>query len=104
MKFIKLSFVCLLILITSKLFAQVPAIQVENSKGEKINTSKMIDNETPFIVSFWSTTCKPCFSELYAISEQMPDWLDVLNFRLFAISPDDSRSSYKSKSFLYCLW
>lgn len=98
MKIIKHLFVCLLILISCELFAQVPATQVENSKGEKFNTSKMIDNETPFIVSFWSTTCKPCLRELDAISEQMPDWLEEVKFRLFAISTDDARSSAKAKS------
>ena len=82
----------------SALKAQVPSVQIENSKGEKINTSTLVDNKTPFIISFWSTTCKPCLRELDAVNEHMPDWLDEVKFRMIAVSTDDSRSSSKAKA------
>ena len=50
-------------------FAQIPAADVENSKSEIISTASLVDGETPMIISFWSTTCKPCIRELDAINE-----------------------------------
>ena len=51
------------------------------------------------IVSFWSTTCKPCIRELEAIYESLPDWLEEVDFRVVAVSTDDSRQLAKAKSF-----
>ena len=94
----KVLLMLLFVFLTNSLFAGVPLVQLENSKGEKINTSSLVDNKTPFIISFWSTTCKPCLRELDAVSEQMPDWLDEVDFRVIAISTDDSRSASKAKA------
>lgn len=58
----------------------------------------LIDGKTPVIISFWSTTCKPCIKELDAISEQMIDWLDEADFRVVAVSVDDSRSISRAKA------
>ncbi|WP_455585476.1 peroxiredoxin family protein [Bacteroides sp.] len=78
--------------------AQIPSVKVENSKGELINTSSLVDHKTPMIISFWATTCKPCIRELNAINDLMPDWKDEADFRVIAISTDDSRSSAKARS------
>ena len=55
---------------------QFPSVQIETQDGKTIDTKTLIDGKTPVIISFWSTTCKPCIKELDAISEQMIDWLD----------------------------
>ena len=89
----KVLLMLLFVFLTNSLFAGVPLVQLENSKGEKINTSSLVDNKTPFIIPFWSTTCTPCLRELDAVSEQMPDCLDVVYFRVMDISMDDSRSA-----------
>lgn len=78
--------------------AQMPKVSVENSKGEMINTADLVDGKTPMIVSFWSTTCKPCILELNAINDALDEWLEVADFRVVAVSIDDSRSSTKAKS------
>lgn len=78
--------------------AQMPKVTVENNKGETINTADLIDGKTPIIVSFWSTTCKPCIMELNAINDAMEEWLEEADFRVVAVSIDDSRSSAKAKS------
>lgn len=79
--------------------AQVPSVKVENSKGEAFDTASLLDDGTPMIVSFWSTTCKPCIRELEAIYESLPDWLEEVDFRVVAVSTDDSRQLAKAKSF-----
>lgn len=62
---------------------QFPSVQIETQDGKTIDTKTLIDGKTPVIISFWSTTCKPCIKELDAISEQMIDWLDEADFRLW---------------------
>ena len=79
--------------------AQVPSVTVENVKGESINTKTLLDEGTPMIVSFWSTSCKPCIRELDAIYDALPDWLEEVKFRVVAVSTDDSRLLAKAKSF-----
>ena len=79
--------------------AQVPSVVVENSKGEAFNTRTLLEEGTPMIVSFWSTSCKPCIRELDAVYEALPDWLEEAKFRVVAVSTDDSRLLAKAKSF-----
>lgn len=78
--------------------AQIPSVKVENTKGAQVNTSSLINHKTPMIISFWATTCKPCIRELDAINEQLPDWLEEANFRVVAVSTDDSRSTAKARA------
>ena len=87
------------LLISATTFAQVPSVTVENAKGEAVNTKSLLDEGTPMIVSFWSTSCKPCIRELDAIYDALPDWLDEAGFRVVAVSTDDSRLLAKAKSF-----
>lgn len=79
--------------------AQVPSVTVENSKGESFDTSALLEEGTPMIISFWSTSCKPCIRELDAVYESLPDWLDEVDFRVVAVSTDDNRLLAKAKSF-----
>lgn len=79
--------------------AQVPSVKVENSKGESFDTASLLEEGTPMIISFWSTTCKPCIRELEAVYEALPDWQEEVDFRVVAVSTDDSRQLAKAKSF-----
>lgn len=97
MKSIIVSFAVLLLFVTQTM-AQVPSVKLENSKGEIINTSSLVDHKTPMIISFWATTCKPCIRELDAINELLPDWLEEAEFRVVAVSTDDNRSAAKARS------
>ena len=65
--------------------AQVPSVTIENFKGESFDTSVLLEEGTPMIISFWSTSCKPCIRELDAIYDAMPDWLDEADFRVVAV-------------------
>lgn len=79
--------------------AQVPSVAVENAKGEPFDTATLLEEGTPMIVSFWSTSCKPCIRELDAVYDALPDWLEEADFRVVAVSTDDSRLLAKAKSF-----
>ena len=91
--------ISLALLISVAAAAQVPSVTVENTKGEAFNTKNLLKEGTPMIVSFWSTSCKPCIRELDAIYDALPDWLDEVKFRVVAVSTDDSRLLAKAKSF-----
>ena len=85
--------------VSSLAFAQVPSVKVENSKGESFDTKSLLEVGKPMIVSFWSTSCKPCIRELDAIYDALPDWKDEADFKVVAVSTDDSRLLAKAKSF-----
>lgn len=89
----------LALLVSFAAAAQVPSVKIENSKGESVDTRSLLDEGTPMIVSFWSTSCKPCIRELDAIYDALPDWLEEADFRVVAVSTDDSRLLAKAKSF-----
>lgn len=80
-------------------FAQVPSVKVENSKGESFDTKTLLQAGKPMIVSFWSTSCKPCIRELDAIYDALPDWKESVDFDVVAVSTDDSRLLAKARSF-----
>ena len=80
-------------------FAQVPSVKVENAKGETFDTKSLTSSGKPMIVSFWSTSCKPCIRELDAIYDALPDWKDEADFNVVAVSTDDSHLLAKARSF-----
>ena len=88
----------LLAILPMTAFAQLPSVTVENVKGEKVNTATIADKKTPAIISFWSVTCKPCITELDAICDVLDYWKEEVNFRVVAISTDDTRFLGKAKA------
>ena len=90
---------CLSILISAVATAQIPSVTVEDVKGEAFNTKNLLKEGKPMIISFWSTSCKPCIRELDAVYDALPDWKEEANFRVVAVSTDDSRLLSKAKSF-----
>ena len=89
----------LALLISAAAYAQVPSVTVENVKGETVSTKSLLEDGKPMIVSFWSTTCKPCIMELDAFYDALPDWLEEADFKVVAVATDDSRMLAKAKSF-----
>lgn len=94
----KIVFAAMMLLFASTAMAQIPSVKVENSKGKVVNTASLVDGKTPMIISFWAMTCKPCIQELDAINEVLPDWLDVADFRVVAVSTDDSRFTAQARA------
>lgn len=101
MKKIIIATLTLLSLTIGSTFAQqtISNAKVQDHSGKTFETNTLVDGKTPFIVSFWATTCKPCIKELDAISENYVDWNEQTPFRVVAVSIDDSRSSARAKAF-----
>ena len=86
-------------MISALAYAQVPSVKVEDSKGEPFDTKVLLESGKPMIISFWSTSCKPCIRELDAIYDALPDWKEDVDFNVVAVSTDDSRLLAKARSF-----
>ena len=79
-------------LLAGAALAQMPDVKIENHQGDVINTSSLV-NGKPTILSFWSTTCKPCLMELNTINDQLMDWLDEADFQVVGVPlPRQKRS------------
>lgn len=91
--------ITLALMISVMASAQVPSVTVENVKGESFDTATLVEDGIPMIVSFWSTTCKPCIMELDAVYDALPDWAEEAKFKVVAVDTDDSRLLAKAKSF-----
>ena len=75
----------------------LPDVKVENQEGKVVSIREVVDG-TPMIISFWSTTCKPCIMELNAINNNLPDWLEEVDMKVVAVSVDDARLKATAKA------
>jgi thiol-disulfide isomerase/thioredoxin len=75
----------------------LPSIDIKDVSGNPYNTSKIINDGNPIIISFWATWCKPCIKELTAMSEVYSDWQEETGVKIYAVSIDDARSSTQVK-------
>ena len=78
--------------------AQIPDVRVENAKGEMVSMATLAERGVPLIVTFWSTTCKPCIQELNAINDVLDEWREEAEFEVVAVSIDDARSASKARA------
>ena len=90
--------VCLLLSLVAVvcLAQQIPAVSLQDGAGKAVTTTSLIDHRTPFVVSIWMTTCKPCLKELDTLAEELPDWDASFPLRIYAVSMDDSRSQKRA--------
>ena len=94
----KLMFLMLALFIGVSASAQtLPDVKVENQEGKVISIRDVVDG-TPMIISFWSTTCKPCIMELNAINESLYEWLDEVDMKVVAVSVDDARTLSRARA------
>ncbi|MBO7242723.1 MAG: TlpA family protein disulfide reductase [Alistipes sp.] len=75
----------------------LPDVKVENQEGKVISIRDLVDG-TPMIISFWSTTCKPCIAELNAINESLYEWVEEVDMKVIAVSVDDARTLNRARS------
>ena len=75
----------------------LPDVKVENQEGKVISIREVVDG-TPMIISFWSTTCKPCIMERNAINNALPDWLEEVDMKVVAVSVDDARTVSRARA------
>ncbi|MBO5832584.1 MAG: TlpA family protein disulfide reductase [Alistipes sp.] len=94
----KLMFLMLALFVGVSASAQtLPDVKVENQEGKTISIREVVDG-TPMIISFWSTTCKPCIMELNAINESLYEWLDEVDMKVVAVSVDDARTLSRARA------
>ena len=94
----KLLFLMLAVMVGVGASAQsLPDVKIENQEGKVISTKDLVDG-TPMIISFWSTTCKPCIQELNAINDNLADWLEEVDMKVVAISVDDARTVSRARA------
>lgn len=77
--------------------AQLPQVQVKDTKGRAVNAATLSNGGKPFVISFFATWCKPCLRELRAISEVYDDWRDETGMKLYIVSIDDAQNTSKVK-------
>ena len=70
----------------------LPDLNLTILNGEEISIRSISSDDKIAVVSLWATWCVPCIKELDAISEYYEEWKEEVNFDLYAISTDDSRT------------
>lgn len=70
----------------------IPHVATKTLGGGSVYIKDLADSNIS-VISFWATWCKPCVSELTAISEVYEDWQEETGVTLYAVSVDDSRTS-----------
>ena len=94
----KLLFLMLAVMVGVVASAQsLPDVKIENQEGKVVSTKSLADG-TPMIISFWSTTCKPCIQELNAINDNLADWLEEVDMKVVAVSVDDARTVSRARA------
>ena len=81
----------------TKNLVKIPAIDVKTMDGKSFNTSSILNDGKPVIITFWATWCKPCLKEHDAINDVYSDWVEETGVKLYAISIDNARSSKSVK-------
>ncbi|MGL5683647.1 MAG: peroxiredoxin family protein [Marinifilaceae bacterium] len=98
---IKLVFIafCLTIFLpySNKVKAQniLPKTELKTLVGKNIQSTDILADSVPVIITFWSTTCKPCITELDAFASKYKEMQEQMNFKIVAIATDDQRTSSK---------
>tara|TARA_B100000768_G_C11271917_1_gene373837 strand:+ start:1259 stop:1741 length:483 start_codon:yes stop_codon:yes gene_type:complete len=73
-------------------------VTLKTLNGNEITTESLSSNDKIAVISLWATWCVPCIKELDAISEYYDEWRDEIDFKLYAISTDDSRTLKRVKA------
>lgn len=76
----------------------LPKAEVETLKGERMDIREVMRDSVPVVLTFWSTTCKPCIQELDALTEVLDTWKKEFEFKVVAVSTDDSRAAARAKA------
>ncbi|MBP7533866.1 MAG: TlpA family protein disulfide reductase [Chitinophagales bacterium] len=85
-------FVCLAFSASALAQDKLPSIELNNTKGEKVNIADYGKKDKLVVLSFWATWCVPCRKELDNIADVYADWKEKYNLEVVAISVDDQRT------------
>ena len=78
--------------------ATLPAIELTNLKGEKVDISTLGKDGKIIVMDFWATWCIPCKKSLNNMAPMYADWQKKYNVELVAVSVDDARNTSKVKA------
>lgn len=78
--------------------SNLPSADLRTLDGKIINSRDLLTDTVPIVLSFWATWCKPCIKELSAFNDEMDSWKEEINFRIVAVSIDDSRTTHAVKN------
>jgi peroxiredoxin len=78
---------------TTEAKATIPNVNVKGLDGAIVSTSSLVNDGKPIILSFWATWCKPCVTELNALSDVYEEWQKETGVKIIAISIDDARTT-----------
>jgi cytochrome c biogenesis protein CcmG/thiol:disulfide interchange protein DsbE len=74
----------------------IPDVTVKTLDGHIVNLQESYANNGKItILSFWATWCKPCQKELDAIADLYPDWQEMYDVEVVAITIDTQRGLAK---------
>ena len=76
----------------------LPNISLKTFEGEKVSVTELSSDNKIAVISLWATWCVPCIKELDAINELYDEWKAEVDFEVYAISVDDSRSVKRAKA------
>ena len=82
------------------LSAQIPSVKIQDINSREFDTKDVVDGKTPAVITFWSVKCRPCIEEMNILNDCFEDWQEDLDFRVIAVSCDDSRFNSKAKSMI----
>ena len=84
--------IVLLFSIITQSQSSLPDLNLSTLKGNTVSLNEISKNDKIAVISLWATWCVPCIKELDAISEYYKEWKEEVEFELYAISTDDSRT------------
>ena len=76
----------------------LPDINLKTFEGKKVSVTELTSNDKIAVISLWATWCVPCIKELDAINELYDEWKAEVDFEVYAISIDDSRSINRARA------
>ena len=75
-------FVCLAFSASALAQDKLPSIELNNTKGEKVNIADYGKKDKLVVLSFWATWCVPCRKELDNIADVYADWKEKYNLEV----------------------
>ncbi len=88
-----LIFVLLLQVLTLEAQEKFPNAPLKTINGATLDSKQFLNTNTPLVISFWATWCKPCLQELDAFNDMTATWSKENGARIIAISIDDTRTA-----------
>lgn len=76
----------------------LPAVQLTNLKGEKVDIATLHQGGKIIVMDFWATWCVPCKKSLTNMAPLYEEWQKKYNVEIVAVSTDDARNTAKVKS------